>query len=107
MKLADLKDYCDRIHRFCEESGDGMFLMYFSKEEDKWGAGATGLDMLDIGIVVQQFFTFVMRKLNEAEAPMFIGYGMVTQIRDECNRMLKECEKEMGAPDEAADSGGS
>jgi hypothetical protein len=72
---------------------DAAFMVHFSREDDKYYGFHCGLDTLDIGLVIDQFFTRLSMAIQDAPgAPAFIHYGLAKDIRDKCDKIMKEIE---------------
>jgi hypothetical protein len=79
--------------------GDAFFMMHFSRESDTFRGGDSGLDSLDMGIVIEQFFRIVASKLARTDSPAFIAYGQLAQIEEEIKRLKSMIEDDVnGGP---------
>jgi len=110
--LEQAKERLGWIAAEVRDTGDGYFGIYFSREQDKYARAVLGLDSLDLGVVVQNFYTAIIAQLEAHQPPAFVGYGMIAQIRDGCNKTLKLIEDEYAtttgdtgsAPEKVAES---
>lgn len=91
MKINDFQTQVVPVCKKAENDGDGVFFLHFSAEEDKFQGGELGLDSLDIGLVVRQFFTRVVTEVTKKTKPGFIAFGIFSEIKKECEDLMEQC----------------
>jgi hypothetical protein len=91
MKIKHFQDLVVPVCKTSAEKGDGFFFVHFSAEEDKYQGGEIGLDALDIGIVVKQFFHRVVKSITAKTKPGVVAYGIFNDIKNDCEDLMKQC----------------
>jgi hypothetical protein len=81
MKIEEATNTMKPIAQAVREKGDAFFCVFFSREQDKWAGTHLGLDSLDLGIVIEQFFARVCSHLLENNPPDFVALGTVEEMK--------------------------